>query len=121
MCDKGEGEEESEVILTDVIIYSYFYPAKKKKAQNALQGGGACDTLFWNLNVHLVFVPRVLFQDNATLKDVSVRDVLLCGQFRTFCRTQSYRRGVGLESRDRPWLSRLTNDLNSLSQPTQEG
>jgi hypothetical protein len=88
----------------DIIIPCYFYLAKKPKTRCrrgwldrwmiALVRSGTVG----HLNVHLVLVPGVLLQDNAALEDMSVRDILLRGQLRAFCRAQPHRRSVSLES-----------------------
>ena len=74
-----------------IIILFYFYLAKSPKHIAGGGGGGWRGLQPEDLNVHLVLVSGVLFQDDATLEDVSVRDPLLRGQFRTFCRAQPYR------------------------------
>jgi hypothetical protein len=71
-------------------VHYHLFTSTWRKAQNTSQGELALLSSE-QLNVHLVLVSRVLFQDNAALEDVSVWDPLLCGQLCTFRCTQPYR------------------------------
>lgn len=62
----------------------------------------------------LGFIVGILAEDNKALQDGGDREVLLCGQLSPFSVSQQHRRGVGLETCDGLWLTRLAHDIHSL-------
>lgn len=62
----------------------------------------------------LGFIVGILAEDNKALQDGGDREVLLCGQLSPLSMSQQHRRGVGLETCDGLWLTRLAHDIHSL-------
>ena len=71
------------------------------------------------LQLHCIFlfVPRILSQDDESLQNMCIWDILFRRQLCSLCRTQAHRRLVRLETGDRARLSSLSNHVNGLVDP----